>query len=199
MTLAENLIADYGLYAMLFVIFLEYACFPVSSEIILPLAGLTAAKTGIPFPFLVITSTAAGLLGTTITYLIGRFGGSPLLEKIMHRFPSTEKPVLSSYRFFGNHEKSASFFSRLLPLCRTYIGFVAGVVKQSLLNYWIFSGLGILLWNTVLTGLGYYFYPYRQPFFDFFAKYKHWIFIIGIFLLFFFLLQKKPKDAKYNE
>ena len=107
----ESFLQNYGIWAMFVLIMLEYACFPVSSEIILPLAGVMAAGQGLFFPYLVLFATGAGLIGTLIPYGIGRFGGSPLLERIMKRFSSMEKPILTSYRVFGNHEKSACICS----------------------------------------------------------------------------------------
>lgn len=183
MSYIESFVNQYGVYAIFLLIFAEYACFPVSSEILLPLAGLMWAGLRLPFAMLALLSTAAGILGCSITYAIGRFGGSPLLERLMKRFPSLSKPILASYRAFGNHGKAAVFLSRLVPLCRTYISFVAGAMKQPLLSYLACSAFGILLWNTVLTSLGYYFYQYRDPFFACFNRYKQWIFICGSLLL----------------
>lgn len=195
----EDLLLTYGMPAIFLLILLEYACFPVSSEIVLPLAGLFAAGQGLSFPMLVLLSTMAGIGGSMITYLIGRKGGSPLLERIMKRFPSMEKPIISSYRTFGDHGKSAVFLSRLIPLCRTYIGFVAGAMKQKCSGYIIYSAFGILLWNTILTGLGYYFYQYKEVFFFYFDRYKHWIFFIGLFLLFLILWSRVKKDRDRDE
>ena len=182
-TMIQDYLLNYGLPAMFLLILLEYACFPVSSEIVLPLAGLVAAGQGLSFPLLIQFSTLAGIGGSLITYAIGRKGGSSLLEKIMHRFPSMEKPILSSYRTFGDHGKSAVFLSRLIPLCRTYIGFVAGAMKQSCSGYILYSAFGIFLWNTVLTSLGYYFYQYKETFFGYFDRYKRWIFFGGLLIL----------------
>ena len=167
MSYIEMIITDYGLPAMFFLIFLEYACFPVSSEIILPLAGLVGAGHGMPYAILVLISSAAGLGGTALTYGIGRAGGSPLLEKTMGRFPSLERPILASYRTFGDHGKSAVFLSRIIPLCRTYIGFVAGAMKQPFGSY-----------------------QYRSLFFGYFDRYKKWILILGSCLLLAILLRK---------
>ncbi len=199
MIFVQNLIAEYGLTAMFLLIFLEYACFPVSSEIVLPLAGAVGAGHGLSFPWLVLLSGACGLAGTTLTYLIGRAGGSPLLEKIMKRFPSMERPILASYRTFGNHGNGAVFLSRILPLCRTYIGFVAGAMKQPLASYLLFSSLGIVIWNALLTGLGYYFYPHRQTFFYYFNLYKKWVLIIGIPLLLLALFIRFPNKKQGAE
>lgn len=195
----ETLLQNYGMPAIFLLILMEYACFPVSSEIVLPLAGALAAGQGLSFPTLILFSTLAGLGGSMITYVIGRTGGSPLLERIMGRFPSMEKPILSSYRTFGDHGKAAVFLSRLIPLCRTYIGFVAGAMKQSFSGYLLYSAFGIFLWNTVLTGLGYYFYQYRDVFFSYFDKYKHFIFVGGIAILLLIFLRRVRKGPDKDE
>ncbi len=186
----------YGIPAILLLIALEYACFPISSELVLPFAGTFATTLGMPFPLLILSSTLAGLAGTSLIYIIGRYGGSPLLEKMMVRFPSSKKPILASYRVFGNHGKSAVCLGRMIPLCRTYIAFVAGACQQPYLIYAFFSSLGILLWNTILLSLGYYFYQYRHIFFSYFNRYKILIFFGGILILLLFLVfQKKEKEV----
>ena len=195
MSIIESLIDPYGLPALFLLILLEYACFPVSSELVLPLAGLLGSRQNMPFVVLVLLSTAAGLIGTFLTYLAGRLGGSPLLERAMKRFPTLEKPILASYRIFGNHGGIAVFLSRLVPLCRTYIGFVAGAVKQPLLSYLLCSAIGILFWNTILTGIGYYFYQYRRVFLQAFVQYRKWIFFGGILILFLLVLRSIGKKS----
>lgn len=184
-------IQPYGMPAIILLITLEYACFPISSELVLPFAGAFCASKGIPLPLLLIYSCIAGLAGTSLTYAIGRFGGSPLLEKLMHRFPSTQKPIQSSYRTFGNHGNAAVCIARILPICRTYIAFVAGACKQPYFSYVLFSSIGISIWNTVLISIGYYFYNYREPFFIYFNKYKTLILVIGTILLLILLYTNK--------
>ena len=60
------------------------------------------------------------------------------------------------------------------------------------------SAIGIVTWNTVLTGLGYYFYQYKDLFFHYLDKYKHVIFYTGIILLVIFALNaiRKKRAAR---
>ncbi len=188
-------IESYGIPAILILIMLEYACFPISSELVLPFAGAFGAGIGTPLPLLVVYSSFAGLIGTSLCYAIGRYGGSPLLEKIMIRFPSSKKPILSSYRTFGNHGKLAVCLGRVIPLCRTYIAFVAGACSQPYPIYAFFSIIGITIWNTILLTFGYYFYQYRDIFFSYFDRYKIFIFFGGILiLLLIFVFQQKEEE-----
>jgi len=75
-----EIISRYGLIAVFIIIALEYACFPLPSEIVLPFAGAYAASQGIPFLVILLISALAGLLGSLICYLVGRIGGNALLE-----------------------------------------------------------------------------------------------------------------------
>ena len=189
-------IESYGTPAIILLIALEYACFPISSELVLPFAGAFGAGIGISLPLLILYSSAAGLAGTSLTYAIGRYGGSPLLEKIMVRFPSSKKPILASYRTFGNRGRLAVCVGRIIPICRTYIAFVAGACGQSYPAYVIFSSIGITIWNTLLICLGYYFYNYRNIFFYYFDKYNTFILIIGLLLILLLLFSRKTETEE---
>lgn len=148
-------LSDYGLPALFLVILLEYACFPISSEIVLPLSGALAAAGNLSYPVLLLLSTLAGLIGTSLVYAIGRYGGSALLDRIQHRFPKARKSILTSQEKFKRFGCAAVFVGRVIPLCRTYIAFVAGASGMNWLPYLISSLLGIAVWNSVLTGIGY--------------------------------------------
>lgn len=148
-------IADYGLIAMILIIFLEYACFPVSSEIILPFSGAMASASNISFLVILPLSVIAGLLGTSICYGFGRLGGNAILDCICNKFPKTKKSINSSKDKFEYYGNPAVLFGRMIPLCRTYIAFIAGTAKQPFKEYLVFSAIGIAIWNTVLIGIGY--------------------------------------------
>lgn len=155
MTVIIDFLCKYGMLATFLMIFLEYACFPVSSEIILPLAGALAARNNNSFLFTLVLSIIAGLLGTGICYFIGRLGGKLFIERLCKRFPKIKNGISASETKFSNHGKYAVFIGRMIPLCRTYIAFVAGALKLPLLSYIIWSSLGITVWNTLLLGIGY--------------------------------------------
>lgn len=148
-------LSSYGLPAMFLIILLEYACFPVSSEIVLPLCGALAAASGTSYLTLILSSTLAGILGTCICYAIGKFGGTAILDRIMRRFPKTEKPLTASKSKFEHYGTYAVAIGRVIPLCRTYIAFIAGASGMKFIPYLISSLIGITVWNSILTGIGY--------------------------------------------
>ncbi len=150
-----HLIEQYGVWAMLLAIFFEYACFPVSSEIILPLSGAVAHHSRIPFLLITPASVVAGLLGTSLCYLIGRLGGEAFLDKLTNKFPKTQKGIAKSREYFEKHGSFTVGTLRVIPLCRTYIAFVAGAFSMPFGKFFGASLLGITIWNSILIGAGY--------------------------------------------
>jgi membrane protein DedA with SNARE-associated domain len=191
-----NFILKHGLLAMFFFILIEYACFPISSEIVLPFSGAVASINSISYFVILPLSVIAGILGTSICYFLGRIGGSLLLDRIMLRFPKTKAPILSSFEKFEKYGTMAVFLGRLIPLCRTYIAFVAGSVKQS---YPVFIGaslLGISIWNSLLIGLGYILKENWSYIDIYYQDYKH-IFLIAILIITISFLSSKVLKNRF--
>ncbi|WP_343210552.1 DedA family protein [Anaerolentibacter hominis] len=188
---------QYGLTAIFLLILLEYACFPVSSEIVLPLAGAVAATRNLSFFLILPVSVVAGLLGTTICFAIGRFGGQKLLNKLQEKFPASRKGIESSFAKFEKHGSKAVCFGRVIPICRTYIAFVAGALKQPYPVFLFSSFIGITVWNTILMGLGYYLKANWKIVQSYYEKYSHiFLLVLLLFLLLFFLYTALKKSRQ---
>ena len=149
-------ITQYGLIAMFLLIALEYACLPLPSEVVLPLSGALAVTSGKPLMLVIVISVVAGLLGSMICYSIGYSGGNLVLDKLMHRYPSTKKGIESTRQFYAKYATYSVGLGRVIPLFRTYISFIAGITKQRVSTFLLASTLGIAVWNTLLMGLGYW-------------------------------------------
>ena len=176
-----SLLRHFGLPAMLLLILLEYACFPVSSEIILPFCGALASNQNISFPLLVLLSGFAGLIGTSICYTIGYFGGTPLLTRLGKRFPSLHKGIEGSFQKFRRYGKLLVLFGRFIPLCRTYLGFAAGAMRQPL-RIFLPLGLGFFLkenWSIVTS---------------WYARYKNLLIPALLLLLLFIVTKNRTKE-----
>jgi membrane protein DedA with SNARE-associated domain len=197
-----NLISDYGLIAMFLIIMLEYACFPVSSEIVLPFSGAIACSQNIHFFVILTASVIAGLIGTTICYLVGYYGGFAILQRLAKKFPKSEKGIGSSFQTFDKYGASAVCFARVIPICRTYIAFISGSMKQTYSVFLLSSFIGITIWNTMLIGTGYFLQDNWQLVYTYYDEYKHILIplIVGIigFLIFRKLSHSKNNASKPN-
>ncbi len=164
---------EYGLLAVFIIILLEYACFPVSSEIVLPFSGAIASINHTNFLAILSLSVLAGLIGTGICYTLGWFGGGVLLTAITHKFPKAQKGIDAAYRKFQNNGAATVCIGRVIPLIRTYIGFIAGAAKLNPITYFFASAIGITIWNTLLIGLGYTLRENYRKVGDYYIRYKH--------------------------
>lgn len=194
-----HFISEYGLAAIFIIIMLEYACFPVSSEIVLPFSGAVASMNHTNFLVILTLSVLAGLIGTGICFTIGWFGGGAILSVITHRFPKAKKGIDAANEKFKLHGTSAVCISRVIPLVRTYIALIAGAAKLNPVSYFTASALGITIWNTILIGLGYTLRENYQTAAGYYERYKHNLIpvaIICISALFINLLYKKSKKTK---
>lgn len=193
MSYFTNLIYQYGLFAMFVIILIEYACFPISSEIVLPFSGAVASLQHIPFLKILPLSVLAGIIGTTFCYLVGRFGGGTILDKIKLRFPKTQKGIDASYEKFNRYGAFAVCIGRVIPICRTYIAFIAGATKQNYLVFFISSLIGISVWNTLLIGLGYLLRENWSLAGIYYARYKGIVIPLILLLIIFFVIKSRRK------
>lgn len=192
-----NLIYEYGMLAMFILILLEYACFPVSSEIVLPLSGAVAASQGIQYLFILPASILAGIIGTSICFLIGKKGGKVVILKIEKKFPNSKKAFDRCYDRFQKQGVIFVCVSRVVPLCRTYVAFVAGALNLNYGSFTIASLAGISVWNALLIGLGYTLGSNWGIVSFYYEKYKHIIIISASIILLSFLIYKlRNRSAK---
>jgi len=149
--------ARYGGIAIFVIVLLEYLNLPgFPAGIIMPVAGIWAARGNIHFiPALVIT-VAAGLTGSLILYWLGYKGGELFLERYLNKFPK-QRPVIEQKLAWVREKGSVGiFFSKLIPMIRTLISIPAGVSKMNLVTYTVSSTLGICVWNLFFVGAGYF-------------------------------------------
>lgn len=172
MELLTSLLHKYGIFGLCLMILLEYACFPVSSEIILPFCGAVAKSCNISFFILIPASVLSGLFGTSLCYFIGRIGGTRVLSFLKTHFPKTQKGIDASEEKMEHYGALAVCFGRVIPLCRTYIAFIAGSVRQPFGQYLTYSALGITVWNCVLISLGYLFQSNWDQVQQYYEEYK---------------------------
>lgn len=146
-----------GLVFIFIIILLEYACFPIPSEIILPLSGVLSLQLKIPFLSVYLLSVLAGIIGCAICYLVGYFGGYPLIRTLFGRSDNMMGRLTRTCNWYEKHGCYTVMIGRVIPIFRTWISFVAGLCRQSPLSFFLYSTVGISIWNALLLGAGYFF------------------------------------------
>lgn len=148
---------QYGMIAVFIVVFLEYLNLPgFPAGVIMPLAGIWSASQQKGFLTAMFVTTAAGLLGSLLLYLLGRIGGSNLLEKYERKFPQQKEAIGKLTNMLERKGIFCIFIGKLIPMARTLISIPAGVLKMPLGRYVVSSLAGVAIWNAVFVGAGYF-------------------------------------------
>jgi membrane protein DedA with SNARE-associated domain len=158
-----NLYAGTGLFGIVLAMAIESCCIPLPSEIVMPLAGIMIAQGTILQGtnswlalFLVALAGAIGcLIGSVVAYGIGYKGGRPLMLKYGRYVLISQHDADKADAFFQRWGSATAFFSRLLPVVRTYISLPAGISKMPFLRFCVYSFFGSLPWCFVLAYAGY--------------------------------------------
>jgi len=146
----------YGAVAIFVIVLLEYLNLPgFPAGIIMPLAGIMAAKGNIHFFWVMVITVSAGLLGSLLLYALGRKGGELFLNAYIRRFPKQKAALEKNLEWVRQKGCLGVFLGKLLPMIRTIVSIPAGVVKMNLGRYVLSSTCGIIIWNFVFVGAGY--------------------------------------------
>lgn len=157
MEMIQTYMQEYSYIGIFGIIFLEYANFPLPSEIVLPMVGFLVITGYIGFIEALTVSVLAGLTGSLVNYFLGKYLGDPLIRKIAKHNVKLKRSLGESMKWIDKYGKISVMISRIIPLIRTMISIPAGVVKMPLLSFIIYSGIGILIWNTILISAGAFF------------------------------------------
>jgi membrane protein DedA with SNARE-associated domain len=132
---------------------------PIPSEVILPLAGYTAVRSGAPFAIIVVAGTLGSVAGALFWYWIGRAIGVERVKDFARRhgrwLTLSPSEVEAVDLWFDRYGQWAVLIGRMVPGVRTLISIPAGVTRMPILPFLIWSTLGSALWTTALVLAGY--------------------------------------------
>src|SRR5712692_1072371 len=133
---------------------IESACVPLPSEVTMPFAGYLAASGRFDLQMVAIAGAVGCLLGSYVAYYVGASGGRWFLERYGRYVLIAPHELETADRFFERWGGPAVFFSRLLPVVRTFIAFPAGVTRMRLLPFTVYTLVGSYLWCLALAYAG---------------------------------------------
>jgi membrane protein DedA with SNARE-associated domain len=150
---ATEFISSAGLPAVFLLMALESACIPIPSEAIMLFAGFAVSKGELTLVGIVAAGVLGNLVGSLVGYGIGYFGRTDLLERhrLFHVSPERMRQIEG---WFERNGSATVFFSRMLPLVRTFVSVPAGVARMPLGRFSLLTVLGSLPWVLALALLG---------------------------------------------
>lgn len=190
----------------------ESSFIPFPSEVVVPPAAyLACTNTGVGADmniWLVIAfATLGALCGAFINYYLSLWVGRPLVSRFAdsrlgHAFLIDREKVDKAERYFDEHGAISTFIGRLIPAIRQLISIPAGLARMNVGTFAIFTGLGALVWNSILAALGYWLSTTVSPAMLFekveeYNKYLTWAgYGIGVLCIIFILYQAFKKKEK---
>jgi membrane protein DedA with SNARE-associated domain len=153
-TWATDVVGDLGLVGIFLLMAPESACIPIPSEATMLFAGFNVSEGEYSLFAAVAVGSVANLVGSWIAYAVGYYGRIELLEKhgkALHIKPSH---LQWADRWFERYGAAAVFFSRMLPIIRTFISLPAGVARMPFWKFSVLTLAGCVPWIFMLTFIG---------------------------------------------
>ena len=130
---------------------------PIPSELTMPFSGfLASAQGGNKFllPAAIAAGAAGEIVGGIIAYVLGYFGGRPILVRYGRFVLLSEEELERGEAWFARYGDWVVFVTRLLPAIRSFIALPAGVVRMPFWRFLLYGAIGSVIWCTALTLLG---------------------------------------------
>jgi membrane protein DedA with SNARE-associated domain len=151
--IAWHFVRDAGLPAVFVLMVAESACIPIPSEATMLFAGFAVAEPGqstahhhLTLLGIIAAGVLGNLVGSWIAYWVGRAGRLELVERHGHWLHLKPSHIEWADRWFERYGAPAIFFSRMLPIIRTFISLPAGVARMPFLRFTLLTLAGCIPW-----------------------------------------------------
>jgi membrane protein DedA with SNARE-associated domain len=147
-------ISKLGYSGVILLMAIESACIPLPSEVIMPFSGYLVYTGQFNLWLVGIAGAVGCVLGSLVAYWVGMYGGRPIIEKYGKFVLVSHHDLDLADRWFARYGEAIVFFSRLLPVIRTFIAFPAGIARMNLTRFVVYTFLGSLPWCLGLAYIG---------------------------------------------
>lgn len=152
--LMEHWVEDYGYAAIFFLMLLESACIPFPSEVTMLVGGFYVVEGSLSLFWVTVAGVAGNMVGSWIAYAVGRKTGRALLDRYGRYVLIKSHDIDRAEVWWDRHGEAATFFSRLLPVIRTFISLPAGIAKMPVGKFSVYTFLGVVPWTFALAYAG---------------------------------------------
>jgi membrane protein DedA with SNARE-associated domain len=151
---AVDVVDAMGLPGVFVLMLLESACIPIPSEATMLFAGFNVSRGEYSLFAATAVGAVANLVGSWVAYWIGYIGRVDVLEKHGKKLHVKKSHLVWADRWFERHGDATVFFTRLLPIIRTFISLPAGVARMPFWRFSLLTLAGCVPWVFMLTFIG---------------------------------------------
>lgn len=149
-----------GYWGVALLMLLETVFPPVPSEVIMTVAGVSAARGNMTLGGTIAAGTAGAMLGNWLWYWVAIKFGQDRMHIFIDRFSRwltlDWDEVERGQRLFDRHGSIIVLIARMIPTLRSLISIPAGLFGMSLRRFLVFSTIGTAGWSAALAGAGYF-------------------------------------------
>ena len=191
-------IQSFGYGGVVILMALQNANIPIPSEIILPFSGFLVSQGAFSFWPLVLWSTLGCVLGSVLSYelagwIVRKRHSIPMLALLI-----SDRFLSKAEAWFSKYGAVSAFFSRMLPIVRTFISLPAGLGKMNRAAFVVYTAAGSFVWSVVLIWAGMALGEHWQTI----GRYTHildWVVLVGVIVAAVWWIRshlpaKKPKQ-----
>jgi membrane protein DedA with SNARE-associated domain len=197
------LISSLGYVGVAIAMAIESACIPLPSEIIMPFSGFLVSTGHFNFWFVVLAAGIGGVAGSSVAYSVGYYGGEVAVRSLIRKYGKFvlihEYELDEAEEWFRSHGEAITFFTRLLPVIRTFISLPAGIAKMNFKTFATYAFMGTVIWCTVLAYVGLVLGENWNTLGPLFHKFDALIAIVTVGLGLWYIRYKLKKIHRYNK
>jgi membrane protein DedA with SNARE-associated domain len=191
-----QIIQTAGYFGVFILMAAESTFLPVPSEAVLPFAGYLVAQGQYEFWLTLTLATMGTIIGSLISYYIGRIFGKTLIEKYGKYVFIKKEEVELAEKWFNEHGNKTIFVCRFIPVVRHVISLPAGMAKMRKRKFIAYTAWGGVMWNAILLIAG----IQLQQNWKTIIKYTEYIDVVVVLLIIFgiayFVAKRKEKPKK---
>lgn len=157
----EHILATWGYVALFGVTLISSLGIPIGSEIATGYAGalssgqLTTSHHHLTLGLVILVAVAGDLVGSTAGYLVGRFGGRPLVDRLGKYVLLTHRDLDRAQAWFTRRGEPFVLVGRCIPLIRSFVSIPAGLGEMAYAKFAVFTVIGSAIFDGALAGIGY--------------------------------------------
>jgi len=149
------LLSQYG-YGMIFIgVLLENTGLPLPGETITLTGGFLAGNHELSYWQVLGAAISGAILGDSLGYWVGVWGGWPLLVRAGRLFRITEAQLERARETFRRNAGKAVLLGRFLTLLRILAGPLAGISGMPYPRFLVFNVIGATAWATTMVTLSF--------------------------------------------
>ena len=151
-----SVLSSHNIYIIFIIMFLESLNLTgIPSTIILPAIGILISLNNLSIIKILLLTIFASILGNIVFYFISYKFGSKIYDYLYNKFPKLQKCFDKAMNMSNKYGTKICLFGRLIPSIRSWISLVAGIFKVKLMDFILYSSIGIFIWDILLILVGY--------------------------------------------